>query len=171
MHFTGLRCNVRKLLSVNILIAVALTFASIGCGGTPTAPTTTPTAQTNALAPAPVPTPSPSPAPPPEPAPAPEPSPAPPAPTPAPPDAAVHYDAHVNSVHWYGSAIFTGEDFEIVRYPDRIVFGSMTLPIVHEDDRTVLAKTQDMTFSAIDSSWTFNGLAGQGSGVWTKRGE
>jgi len=71
-------------------------------------------------------------------------------------------------VQWYGTPLFTEPDIEILRYTDRIVLGSMTLPIVHQDDRSVIARTPDMTFSAVDSSWIFNGIAGQGSGVWTK---
>jgi hypothetical protein len=179
---------VRKLLCANTLFVVALPFLILGCGGSPTAPATTPSGQVDVAAPAPTPTPAPtppaptpgpenpapapSPSPAPSPTPAPSPSPAPtpgPTPAPAPTDSAVLYDAHVNSAHWYGTPLFTSEDIEIVRYNDRIVLGSMTLPIVIQDDRTVLARTSEMTFSATDSNWTFNGLAGQGSGVWTKR--
>jgi len=75
----------------------------------------------------------------------------------------------VDSVHWYGTPLFTGTDIEILRYPDRVVFGSLTLPIVLQDDRSVVARSADMTFSAVDSDWSFNGTAGQGSGVWTKQ--
>jgi hypothetical protein len=39
-----------------------------------------------------------------------------------------------------------------------------------QDDRSLLAKTPEMTFSVTDSNWTFNGIAGQGSGNWTKQG-
>jgi len=83
-------------------------------------------------------------------------------------DPAVRYDAHVKTVYWYGPPLFTSEDFEIVRYNDRIVLGLMTLPIVSQDDRSVIARTPEMTFSAVESTWSFNGIAGQGSGVWTK---
>jgi hypothetical protein len=75
----------------------------------------------------------------------------------------------VDSVHWYGTPLFTGTEIEILRYPDRIVFGSMTLPILLQDDRSVFARTAEMSFSAVDSGWNFNGIAGQGSGVWTKQ--
>lgn len=187
----------RKLLCANILLAVALPFLTLGCGGSPTAPATAPSGQPDVVAPAPAPTPapptppeptpgpadpSPAPSPSPTPTPAPTPSPAPPpapsptpapapAPTPAPTptDPAVRYDAHVKTVTWYGPPLFTGEEVEIVRYNDRIVLGLMTLPIVYQDDRSVIARTPDMTFSAVESTWSFNGIAGQGSGEWTKR--
>ena len=81
----------------------------------------------------------------------------------------MRYDAHVNTVQWYGTPLFTTTDIEIVRYPDRIVLGSMELPIVQEDERSVFARTNEMSFSAVDSTWTFNGLAGQGSGTWVKK--
>jgi hypothetical protein len=175
---------VRKLLCTNILLAVALPCLALGCGGGPTAPTTPPPGQTDVVAPAPTPTPAPpsppeptpgpadpNPAPTPTPAPTPSPSPTPapaPTPLPTPTDPGVRYDAHVKTVTWYGPPLFTGEDIEIVRYNDRIVLGLMTLPIVFQDDRSVIARTPDMTFSAVESTWSFNGIAGQGAGVWTK---
>lgn len=163
----------RKLLCANTLLAVALPFFIVGCGSTPTAPTTAPITQTEVTAPTPVPSPTPSPAPTPAPAPSPAPAPAPPTPAPTPgpsqPTGSAVYDAHVNTVQWYGTPLFTTTDIEIVRYPDRIVLGSMVLPIVQEDERSVLARTNEMTFSAVDSAWTFNGLAGQGSGTWVKK--
>ena len=91
-------------------------------------------------------------------------------PAPTPTDTPVTYDAHVDSVHWYDTPLFTSEDIEILRYSDRIVLGSMTLPIVHEDEHSVIARTSEMTFSAVDANWTINGIAGQGSGTWKKRG-
>jgi hypothetical protein len=192
MHSCRPRCNVRKLLCGNALLAVALPLLIIGCGGSPTEPTT-PSTQANVVSPTPAPTPAPGPTPapadptpapdpgpipppPPSPAPAPSPTPEPtpapaptPSPTPTPTDSAVRYDAQVKTVSWYGPPLFTSEDIEIVRYKDRIVFGSMTLPIVFQDDRSVIARTPEMTFSAVDSTWSFNGLAGQGSGTWTKK--
>jgi hypothetical protein len=75
----------------------------------------------------------------------------------------------VESAHWYQTPLFTASDIEILRYPDRIEFGSLTLPIVLQDERSVTARTRDMTFSAVDSHFEFNGIAGQGSGVWTKQ--
>lgn len=189
MHCWPTRCNVRKLLCAHTLLAVALPCLIVACGGGPTAPATTPSSQADVVAPAPAPTPTPppgpenptptpipgpSPTPAPAPTPTPEPSPSPtptpaPTPTPTPADPAVRYDAHVNSVHWYGTPLFTSDDIEVVRYNDRIVLGSMTLPIVFQDDRNVIARTPETTFSAVESAWSFNGIVGQGSGTWTKR--
>jgi len=45
----------------------------------------------------------------------------------------------------------------------------VTLPIVLQDDRSVFARTSDMSFSAVDGGWNFNGIAGQGSGTWNKQ--
>jgi hypothetical protein len=164
MQFHSSRCNVRKLLYINILVASALLVAVVGCGGSPTVPTTTATSQTAVTSPAPAPVPTPAPAP----SPAPGPPPAPPAPEPTPAESPVRYAAHVDTVHWYGTPLFTSNDIEILRYPDRIVLGSLTLPIVVQDELSVVARTRDMSFSAVESSWSFNGIAGQGSGVWTK---
>jgi len=72
-------------------------------------------------------------------------------------------------VHWYGSPVFDSPDFAVLRYPDRIVIGQTTIPIVLQDERSLVAKTQDATFSVVDSNWIFNGIAGQGSGSWTKQ--
>ncbi len=79
------------------------------------------------------------------------------------------YNAHVETVHWYGTPLFTSPDIVILRFPDRIVLGSLTLPIVVQDDRSVMARIRDMTFSAVDSEWSFNGTAGQGSGQWVRQ--
>src|SRR6185503_5855963 len=155
----------------------------LGCGGGPTAPTTAPSGHADVVAPAPAPTPAPpvpAPAPEPTPAPSPTPSPAPtptpspapsptPVPTPTPTEPAVRYDAHVKTITWYGPPLFTTEDIEILRYDDRIVLGSISLPIVVQDDQRVIARTPEMTFSAVESTWSLNGIAGQGSGTWTKR--
>ena len=164
----------RKLLSVNTLVAAATSIFLLACGSSPTGPTTTGGGATNATTPAPAPTPdpapppTPSPTPNPAPAPGPTPSPAPdPAPVPAEPP--VRYTAHVDSAHWVGTPLFASDEIEILRYPDRIVFGSLTLPILLQDDRRVIARTKDMSFSAVDSEWSFNGLAGQGSGRWVKQ--
>ncbi len=174
----------RKLLCANTLTAVALSLLFTGCGGPPTAPTspvvspsdvTSPPAPVPAPLPVPAPTPGPEPSPAPTPAPAPAPTPGPsPSPAPAPPapdpvDPAVRYNAHVETVHWYGTPLFTTPDIEILRFPDRIVLGSLTLPIVVQDDRSVTARTREMSFSAVDSQWSFNGIAGQGAGVWAKQ--
>lgn len=91
--------------------------------------------------------------------------PAPPTPT----EVATRYTAHVATVHWYGSPVFDSPDFEVLRYSDRIVIGQTTIPIVVQDERSLIAKTQEATFSVADSNWTFNGIAGQGSGTWSKQ--
>ena len=78
----------------------------------------------------------------------------------------MRYNAHVETVHWYGTPLFTSPDIVILRFPDRIVLGSLTLPIVVQDDERVVAQTREMSFSAVDSQWSFNGIAGQGAGVW-----
>jgi hypothetical protein len=175
---------VRKLLGSNVLAATALSILFIGCGGSPTSPTspvvgpsdvTPPPAPLPPPPPVPAPTPAPGPEPSPAPTPAPAPEPAPsPAPIPTPPtpnpvEPAVRYNAHVETVHWYGTPLFTTPDIVILRFPDRIVLGSLTLPIVVQDDRSVVARTAEMSFSAADSQWTFNGIAGQGAGVWMRQ--
>jgi hypothetical protein len=158
---------VRKLLYCNALVAAALCVSTVGCGGGPTAPSTAVPSQTQATPPAPAPVP---PIPPTDPAPAPAPpTPAPMPPAPAPADSAVKYIAHVDSSHWYGTPLFTSPDIEVLRYADRIVFGSLTLPIVLQDDRSLVAQTREMTFSAVESRWELNGIAGQASGVWTRQ--
>ena len=81
----------------------------------------------------------------------------------------MRYTAHVETVHWYGTPLFTSPDIEILRFPDRIVLGSLTLPIVVQDDGRVVARTPEMSFSAVDSQWSFNGIAGQGAGVWVRQ--
>jgi len=79
------------------------------------------------------------------------------------------YSAHVATVHWYDTPVFDSPDFEVLRYSDRIVIGTTTIPIVVQDERSLVAKTPEMTFSVSDSNWIFNGVAGQGSGSWTKQ--
>jgi hypothetical protein len=158
---------VRKLLCSNTLVVAALSVLASGCGGGPTAPTAPVVSQgdvTPLSPPAPAPTPEPTPEPTPTPRP---PTPAPPPPPPTPAESVVRYEAHVETVHWYGTPLFSSIDIEIRRYADRIVIESLTLPIVVQDDRSVLARSRDMSFSASDSRWSFNGIAGQGSGVWT----
>jgi hypothetical protein len=145
----------------NILpgVITVLTILSVGCGGGPTSPA--PLAS-NSVAPVSTPAPPPAPAPAPEPAP-PAPTPGPtPAPTPA-PDPGTRFTAHVETMHWYKEPLF-GQTFELTRYSNRIVFGSVSLPIVAQDDRAFTARNAEMTFSVVGSSWTFNGLAGTGSG-------
>ncbi len=175
MHHARPRCNVRNSLYKQLLITTALSLLMAGCTGNPAAPSSTSTNQsatTATPAPTPPPVPAPDPAPTPTPGPSPTPSPTPPTPTPVPvpvPPEPVRYAAHVENVHWYGTPLFEGPDIEIVRYPDRVVLGPLSLPIAYQDDRGLIARTSDMSFSVVDSSWTFNGIAGQGSGVWTKK--
>jgi hypothetical protein len=71
-------------------------------------------------------------------------------------------------VKWYGEPVFTSPTFEIARYADRIVFGSVSLPIRFQDDRSFIARTSEMSFSVVDANWTFNGVPGTGSGTLTK---
>jgi hypothetical protein len=74
----------------------------------------------------------------------------------------------VDVVKWYGEPVFTSPTFEVVRYADRIVLGSVSLPIVFQDARSLNARTSEMSFSVVDASWTFNGVAGTGSGTLSK---
>ena len=176
------RCSVRKLLIDRLLATFCLSVFVVGCGSSPTAPTTTggspsTTSGTPAPSPAPVPAPPANPAPTPEPAPAPIPAPTPapapapsPAPAPTPTEPATRYTAHVATVHWYGDPVFDTPDFEVVRYADRLVIGKTTIPIVLQDERSLFARSSEMSFSVVDSNWIFNGVAGQGSGSWSKQG-
>ncbi len=93
-------------------------------------------------------------------------------PDPAPPpttDEGIRYTGTVESVHWYGTPVFTSPTFEIVRYSDRITIGSVTLPILLQDERSLTARTSEMSFSVQDSHWLFNGVPGSGSGTWAKQ--
>jgi hypothetical protein len=148
----------------NILLGPIAAFAvlTIACGGGPTSPAPL-AAQSGSTVATPA-SPAP-PAPAPAPAPAPEPAPTPPAPAPVPaPEAGTKFTAHVDTVHWYTEPLF-GSTFELTRFSDRIVFGSVTLPIVYQDDRGFIARDSQMTFSVVGLSWTFNGIAGTGSGT------
>jgi hypothetical protein len=64
--------------------------------------------------------------------------------------------------------VFTSPTFDVTRYADRIVLGSVSVPIVYQDDRSLIARTSEMTFSVADASWTFSGLAGQAAGTLAK---
>jgi len=156
------RCNVRMRMNGQAYVALALTVFTIQCGGGPTAPTASansPLAITNPPGPAPAP----------EPTPAPVPAPVPtPAPAPAPPEPVARYTAHVDSAQWFDAPVFTSPTFEVTRYGDRIVLGSVSVPIVYQDDRSLIARTSEMTFSVADAAWTFNGVAGQASGTLAK---
>jgi hypothetical protein len=165
---------VRKLLIGRILGAFCLSVFVAGCGSSPSAPTTTGGSQTVTSG-APAPSPAPEPAPPANPAPIPAPTPTPeptpgPAPAPTPAEPATRYTAHVATVHWYGDPVFDTPDFEVVRYADRLVIGTTTIPIVLQDERSLVARTSEMSFSVVQSNWIFNGIAGQGSGSWSKQG-
>jgi hypothetical protein len=156
------RCNVRKRMNGQVYVALALTVFAIQCGGGPTAPTASansPLAISNPPGPAPAP----------EPTPAPVPAPVPtPAPAPAPSEPVARYTAHVDSAQWFNAPVFTSPTFEVTRYADRIVLGSVSVPIVYQDDRSLIARTSEMTFSVADATWTFNGVAGQAAGTLAK---
>jgi hypothetical protein len=147
----------RKVLLSSIPAILAVTIA---CGGGPTTPTAMP-AVSSATSGVPPPAPTPPAPAPPAPTPAPDPTPAPP------PEPATSYTAHVDSIHWYGDPLF-GDTFELTRYADRITFVGITLPIVQQDERNFIARNKEMTFSVVESTWTFNGLAGTGSGTLSR---
>lgn len=162
----------RKLLIDRLLFVICLSIFVVGCGSSPTAPTSTAGSQTNSGTPTPSPVPpaDPAPIPAPTPTPVPTPSPVPPPPPgPVPTEPVTRYSAHVATVHWYGSPVFDSPDFLVLRYSDRIVIGDTTIPILIQDERSLVAKTPEMTFSVTDSNWIFNGVAGQGSGSLTKQ--
>ena len=164
-----MRCNVRKRMNGQVYVALALTVFAIQCGGGPTAPTASansPLAITNPPGPAPAPEPTPAPSP--APVPTPAPAPTPPAPAPAPPEPVARYTAHVDSAQWFDAPVFTSPTFDVTRFADRIVLGSVSVPIVYQDDRSLIARTSEMTFSVADATWTFNGLAGQAAGTLAK---
>lgn len=143
----------RNLLNDKILLAAALALLVMGCGGGPTTPTAAPpVVVTPASEPTPVPVPTPTPT---------------PAPTPAEPLA--RYTATVNAVHWYDQPLFDSPKFEVVRYDDHLVVGSVTIPIMFQDERSIIARTSEMSFSVVDSNWAFNGLAGTGSGTLSQQ--
>ena len=143
----------RNLLNDKILLAAALALLVMGCGGGPTTPTAAPpVVVTPASEPTPVPVPTPTPT---------------PAPTPAEPLA--RYTATVNAVHWYDQPLFDSPKFEVVRYDDHLVVGSVTIPIMFQDERSIIARTSEMSFSVVDSNWAFNGLAGTGSGTLSRQ--
>ena len=71
-------------------------------------------------------------------------------------------------MHWYGTPLFPSPTFDVMRYDDRLVIGSTTLPILYQDDRSVIARTSEMSFSIVYTVWAFNGLPGVGSGTLSK---
>ena len=140
---------------------MALALFASGCGGSPTAPSKPDGPVAVAVA---------NPAPDPEPTPAPTPAPAPaPTPTPAPPEPVTRYTGNVDYAHWFGAPLFTSPTFDVTRYADRIVLGSVTVPILYQDDRKLIARTSEMNFSVVDDDWTFNGVAGQATGRLSKQ--
>ena len=130
------------------MIALAL-FAS-GCGGSPTEPSK----PGDGAAPASNPAPSPNPAPTPAPTPTPEP--------------VTRYTANVSVEHWFGTPLFTSPTFDVMRYADRLMLGAVTVPIVYQDDHSLIARTPEMNFSVVDETWTFNGVAGTAAGNLSK---
>jgi len=157
----------RNLLSLVILG----TLATAACGGSPTAPTSSTTTASNhtssgatdsGSASGPTPAPAPAPPAPAPPAPAPEPPPAPPQPT-------LTLDATTEisgPVRWPAT-------FVIVLWPDRVVLGDKTMPLVtsNTDANNILATDATGIFMANRVSgslwqWAFNGNdQAQGSAV------
>jgi hypothetical protein len=129
-----------------VLGVVATATFSAACGGTPTQPTPpAPAAQT---------------------APAPDPGPAPPAAA-----AAIDYVATVQSAHWYGVPPLFPSTFDVERFTDHVKIGTLDLPIVSQDAKSWIAMdaARTMTWSVVNSSWTFNGIAGQAIGTISAR--
>lgn len=155
-----------------LLVYVAPMMIVAACGGGPTAPASpgldTKAAVTTTEPAAPAPTPAPVPTPGPTPAPTPTPTP-PPTPAPSPTDGTTRYTARVDTIRWYGTPVFTSPTFEVVRYADRVTLGTVSLPIVFQDDRNLIARTSEMSFTVVDDGWTFNGIPGSGSGTWSKQ--
>ena len=77
--------------------------------------------------------------------------------------------ASVYVMQWYGEPVFTSPTFEVVRYANRIEFGTVSLPILVQDDRTLVARTAEMRFSIVDNGWSFDGIPGTGSGTLSSR--
>ncbi len=183
MHYHRPRCNVRKLLCANTLIAIALPFLTLGCGGGPTAPTATSRSEADVVAPAPVPTPAPTtPVPTPGPAPNPAPTPAPtPPPAPAPPTAPTWtFDASTSQAHWYESPTLP-ERFELEITDGTVLAAGQSFPILVQapDNVSVTAGTRNVETLTLEYSrsedgsgswkWTYNGIAGQAAGTLSRR--
>jgi hypothetical protein len=177
---------VRKLLIINILLAVSLSVFVSGCGTSPTAPTTTGGGQTGSGSPAPLPDPAPAPVPPtaPQPSPAPDPAPAPnpaPAPDPVPqPTPGWTFDGSTSQAHWSGPPILP-ERFELEIANGSVRAAGHTFPILSHAPGNVyvVAGTQNVEtltleyHGAADGSgswtWTYNGLPGQATGALQRR--
>lgn len=186
MHLLAARCNVRKSLGSNALFAVALAFLIVGCGGGPTAPGATASAQVAAVTPTPTPTPAPpapapAPAPPaPTPAPTPEPTPAPvPAPVP-PPAPSWTFDGSTDHAHWYSEPVLP-DHFDLEIGEGSIQAAGHSFPIQSQAPGNVhvIAGTRNVETLTLDYygpedgsgswSWTYNGLAGQATGMLIRR--
>lgn len=74
------------------------------------------------------------------------------------------YTAIVQNAHWYQAPLFGGT-VSVSRYPDRIVFGSLSLSISFEEGAMLVAKTPELTLSITGTTWSFNGVAGQAFGT------
>ena len=79
------------------------------------------------------------------------------------------YTGYVDYAHWFGEPLFASPKFDITRYADRIVLGTVSVPILFQDDHKLIARTSEMTFSVVDDDWTFNGVAGQATGRLSKQ--
>jgi hypothetical protein len=150
-HTVNVRCNVRNRRTTPAFLAVALALVASGCGGGPTAPSK-PTQGAVTIDPTPTPAPVPT-----------------PTPTPEPAGQIARYTATVYVMQWYDDPVFTSPTFEVVRFADHIEFGTVSLPILAQDDRTLIARTTQMRFSIVDNGWSFDGVPGTGSGTLSKR--
>lgn len=157
-----------------LALIVTAALAMVACGETTSPTSPTPGASVASITAPPEPAPEPAPEeptvdpPPPSPLPeppAPAPAPAPPAPvpTPPPPTPRAVWTAQVDNAHWYGAPLLP-PTFSIRMVDGRLLCGDLTIPIVLQDDRSIVARTSEMTFSITGTAWTFNGIAGQASG-------
>jgi hypothetical protein len=178
MHCMTARCNVRKSLLCNILVAVALPWLVLGCGGGPTAPGAAPTAQSDAAVATPAPTPVPTPAPP-TPVPAPSPTP-PPVPSPPPSAASWTFDGSTSQSHWYGQPVLP-DHFDLVIGDGFVQAGGHSFPIQSQapGNVSVIAGTRNVETLTLEYNgaedgsgswrWTYNGLPGQAAGTLSRR--
>lgn len=134
-------------------IVVAITMlATLGCGGSPTAP-------------APVPTPEPvvttTPAPPPPP-PAPQPPPAPPA------TSVEQWRATVTSAQWYTTAPIPSS-FDVTIEGSTIQFGPLRATILIRDERSIFARPDGMNLQIMleSGTWSLSGQPGIAQGTLT----
>ena len=180
MQLLTARCNVRKPLCCNTLIAVALGFFVVGCGAGPTAPGATPSGQAAIVTQPPAPTPAP-----PNPTPAP-PAPEPPAPVPAPipppPPSAPNwtFDGSTSQAHWYGQPVLPDRfDLEIANGSVQAAGHNFPIQSQAPGNVSVIAGTRNVETLTLEYDgpedgsgswrWTYNGLAGQATGTLTRR--